>query len=175
MKLIVGLGNPGFRYRNTRHNIGFLIIDNFKKTDRSASGRNVVLLKPQLFMNNSGIAVKKAVGKFNVPPEDVLVVCDDINLALGIIRLRPRGSAGGHGGLKSIIKEMATEGFNRLRVGIGSGREGTLKDYVLSKFEPDEKKDLKEAVGRAAEAVHVWVEEGIEAAMNKFNVKNKER
>lgn len=185
--MIVGLGNPGLRYRHTRHNIGFLAVDNFAKIKKAGvnkkgfhslfgkieiNGEEAVLLKPQTYMNNSGAAVAEAVEKFAVGPEDILVICDDINLRLGIIRLRPKGSAGGQKGLKSIIKELNSEDFNRLRIGIGYGQGRDLTDYVLSGFRAGEKRFLKEVLGNSADAISVWLEEGIEAAMNKFNVKN---
>lgn len=172
MKLICGLGNPGLRYKNTRHNVGFLTIDNFVKINKGrVDNKEIFLLKPQVFMNNSGAAVREAVKKFDIELKDILIVCDDINLELGTIRFRAKGSAGGHRGLKSIIEELNTENFNRLRIGIGSDSNTALRDYVLSKFRADEKKLLKEVVNKAAEAIPVWVEEGIEAAMNGFNKK----
>jgi peptidyl-tRNA hydrolase, PTH1 family len=173
MKLIVGLGNPGLRYRNTRHNIGFILVDSFNKSSKGKIGKKVALLKPQFFMNNSGIAVKKAMEKFGGEPADILVICDDINLELGMIRFRAQGSAGGHRGLKSIIERLSTENFNRLRIGIGATKSGVLKDYVLSRFESSERKKLKEVIDKATEAVGVWIEEGIETAMNSYNTKNR--
>jgi len=188
MKLICGLGNPGLRYKNTRHNVGFLVLDNFAKKNKVKIGKKgfnslfgrmgadteeVLLLKPQTFMNNSGEAVKAAVTNFNVGPSDILVICDDINLEFGIIRFRAKGSSGGHKGLKSIIERLHDEDFNRLRIGIGSKRDGILTDYVLSGFKASEKKHLlKEVVEKAAEALDVWIKDGIEPAMNRFNEKN---
>lgn len=173
MKLVCGLGNPGLKYKDTRHNIGYLAIDNFvKKSGKKLSG-DIVLLKPQLFMNNSGAALAKSIDRLKVGIEDILIVCDDINLELGVIRFRSGGSAGGHKGLQSIIEELGTEDFNRLRIGIGVAKDTVLKDYVLSKFETGERKTLKVVLDRASEAVNVWIEEGIEAAMNKFNEKNR--
>ncbi|MDD5449675.1 MAG: aminoacyl-tRNA hydrolase [Candidatus Omnitrophica bacterium] len=174
MKLICGLGNPGLKYRDTRHNIGYLVIDSFAKINKPIkSSDQVVLLKPRQFMNNSGVVIKQAVKKLNVPLKDILVVCDDVNLELGIIRFRAGGSAGGHNGLKSIIETLGTDGFNRLRIGIGAAAGNkALRDYVLSVFERDEKQLLREAVDKAALAIKVWAGEGIEAAMNKFNTKN---
>lgn len=171
MKLIVGLGNPGLKYKNTRHNIGFLIIDKFAKINKA--GKKTTLLKPKVFMNNSGVAVKTAVDRLRIGLDDILIVCDDINLELGIIRFRAKGSAGGHKGLRSIIENLNTENFNRLRIGISSDKKRGLRDYVLSRFNPDEKIVLKEVVNRAGEAIGVWAEEGIETAMNRFNMKNK--
>ncbi len=172
MKLIIGLGNPGFKYRKTRHNVGFLAVDNFGKKKKSP--KETVLLKPQLFMNNSGVAIAKAIRKFKVGVRDVLVVCDDINLVLGVIRFRSSGSAGGHKGLQSIIDELGAGDFNRLRIGIGVDKGAVLRDYVLSKFTLGERKVLQGVLDRSAEAINIWLEEGIEAAMNKFNTKNSE-
>lgn len=172
MKLIIGLGNPGLKYRKTRHNVGFLAVDSFSKKNKRRLKKETVLLKPQLFMNNSGVAVAKAVRKFRVGVRDVLVVCDDINLALGVIRFRSSGSAGGHKGLQSIIDELGAGDFNRLRIGIGVDKGAVLRDYVLSKFTSGEKGILQEVLDRSAEAIGVWIEDGIEAAMNKYNEKN---
>jgi len=172
VKLICGLGNPGLKYKNTRHNIGFLIVDNFAKKNKNKSTKDVVLLKPRCFMNNSGAAVKEALRRPNIELSDILIICDDINLELGIIRFRAAGRAGGHRGLKSIIEELGTENFNRLRIGIGSDRNTVLKDYVLSRFRADEKRILKEVIDKAAEAAGIWAQEGIEAAMNRYNTKN---
>ena len=186
MKLIVGLGNPGLRYRNTRHNAGFLAVDNFAKAnkvkiDRKRFGslfhkmvfnkEEILLLKPQTFMNNSGEAVKAVVSDFAVSLNDILVVCDDINLELGIIRFRAQGSSGGHKGLKSVIEKLDNKNFNRLRIGIGAKSRGTLTEHVLSGFRPEEKKSLKEIVRISAYAIEVWIRDGIEASMNEFNIK----
>lgn len=180
--MIVGLGNPGLKYKNTRHNIGFLALDSFAKKNRikinkksfcSLFARNggLAFLKPHTFMNNSGDAVSAAASKFGVEGKDILVVCDDINLPLGTVRLRPQGSAGGHKGLISIIDKLGTSSFNRLRIGIASEGRGSanLKDFVLSGFVSGEKKAVKETVARAAAAIETWTEKGINTAMNKFN------
>jgi PTH1 family peptidyl-tRNA hydrolase len=176
VKLIIGLGNAGLAYRNTRHNIGFRVVDNFIKANRPKIAKDIVLLKPDQFMNNSGAAVKKAVKKWNADLKDVLIICDDANLELGVIRFRAAGSAGGHKGLGSIIAALGTENFNRLRIGIGADKSAVLRDYVLSRFTASEKRLLGEVIDKAAEAVGVWIQEGIETAMNKYNTKNiKER
>ena len=187
MKLIVGLGNPGLRYKNTRHNIGFLILDNFAKVNKvkiNKKGFNslfnkmvfnkeeVMLLKPQTFMNNSGEAVKAVVNNLGVSLNDILIVCDDINLGLGIKRFRAEGSSGGHKGLKSVIEKLNSKYFNRLRIGIGVEKSTTLTDYVLSGFRSNEKRLLKEIIKTASTAIGVWINGGIEASMNKFNIKN---
>lgn len=189
MKLIVGLGNPGLRYKNTRHNIGFLAVDNFAKvngtkiTKRESNslfaksvvdGEECLLLKPQTFMNNSGSAVKPFVNKFGIDLNDILVICDDVNLTLGIIRFRPKGSSGGHKGLRSVIEKLNTVAFNRLRIGVGYERKDTLKDYVLSGFNDDEKKSVRDAINKTTYAIGVWISHGAETAMNRFNEKKKD-
>lgn len=173
MKLVCGLGNPGLKYKNTRHNIGFLVVDNFAKVNKfKINKKELILLKPKTYMNNSGDAVKAAVDRLKIGLKDILIVCDDVNLKLGIIRLRASGRSGGHKGLKSIIERLHSENFNRLRIGIGLERNGMLKDYVLSGFKSAERPLLKKIINTATDAITVWAEEGIEAAMNKFNTKN---
>ena len=187
MKLIVGLGNPGFRYRNTRHNVGFLAIKelskklkvsiNKKKYDGvfgkgSFGMEEIVLFMPQTYMNLSGEAVKKLIRKINVKPEDLLVICDDFNLKLGFIRLKRQGSYGGHNGLESIIGSLGTEKFPRLRIGIG--QDTKLSDvvrFVLTSFKGDEKPALKEAIKEARDCAISWLGDGAETAMTKFNRK----
>jgi len=189
VKLIVGLGNPGLRYKNTRHNIGFLAVDNFakvngtkitKRESNSLFTKSVVdeekclLLKPQTFMNNSGSAVKLFVNKFGIDLNDILVICDDVNLTLGIIRFRPKGSSGGHKGLRSVIEKLNTVAFNRLRIGVGYERKDTLKDYVLSGFNANEKKSVRDAISKTTDAIGVWISHGVETTMNRFNEKKKD-
>lgn len=189
MKLVCGLGNPGLRYKNTRHNIGFLTVDTLARRHKvrigtrghaslfaraKVSGQDVCFLKPQTFMNNSGEALRAVAEKFGIDCRDILIVCDDIELRLGIIRLRARGSAGSHKGLVSVIDTLGTKGFNRLRIGVGRERTAVLRDYVLSGFKRGEKETVQAVVQRAADAIEVWVEEGVEAAMNRFNTKNVE-
>ena len=187
MKIVAGLGNPGAEYRNTRHNVGFLVIDRLatelgvsvgKRKFRSLigdgkhEGEGVLLMKPQTYMNLSGGAIREAVRFHGLAPSDVLVICDDVNLPLGRLRLRPDGSHGGQNGLKSIIADLGTDAFPRLRVGVGrpEGNAG-LKDYVLGKWERDEIPIMQEQVGRAAEAALCFLHEGIEAVMNRYNAK----
>jgi PTH1 family peptidyl-tRNA hydrolase len=182
--LIAGLGNPGKRYERTRHNVGFMVVDELAKrlkgdgklrrfeaeiTERSTKVGRLILLKPQTFMNSSGNAVAPAVRWYKVPWDHVLVVYDDLDLPFGRIRLRPSGSSGGHNGMESIIKSLGTEDFPRLRLGIGrTGRSGTI-GYVLSRFSREEEKQLKDYVRRAADAALRWHCEGIDVAMNEFN------
>jgi PTH1 family peptidyl-tRNA hydrolase len=182
MKAIVGLGNPGREYAGTRHNIGFDVIDEVARRWnvrlrpwKSAadlvvvSGRSAVLVEPQTFMNLSGDAVGRVTAFHKLEEADVLVVVDEVQLPLGRIRLRRSGSAGGHNGLKSIIEHIGT-GFPRLRIGVGRGDpKWDLADHVLSRFGREEREAVAEAVNRAADAVEMFVDEGLDAAMNRFN------
>ncbi|MEW6358888.1 MAG: aminoacyl-tRNA hydrolase [Planctomycetota bacterium] len=184
MKIIAGLGNPGREYENTRHNIGFRVVDElsrrydlpcdqkkFKSLFGSGriGGEKIVLLKPQTYMNLSGEAVRAAMGFFEIPLEGLLVVCDDFHLPLGGLRARRGGSSGGQKGILSIIEMLGTDQFPRLRVGIGDHIHGDPKDFVLSPFKKDERDAVQEAVLRAADAVETWVRRGIEVCMNEFN------
>ncbi len=182
--MVVGLGNPGREYADTRHNVGFRVIDllaeklkivvskrKFKARfgwGRSA-GKKLMLLKPWQFMNNSGPAVAEAMAFYKLGTGDLLLVCDDIALALGVIRLRKKGSAGGHNGLADVIEKLGTENFNRLRVGIGLDKSSSSVDYVLARPADDERPLLQEMIDKAAEAVICWVQYGIEVASNRFS------
>jgi PTH1 family peptidyl-tRNA hydrolase len=184
-RLIVGIGNPGPEYAKTRHNVGFRVLDalakrlNVSKQEARFRGVYAVaqigdlkvgLLKPLTYVNLSGQAVSEAVKQLNLQPEQILVVLDDAQLPLGKLRMRPKGSSGGHKGLQSIIDALQTEEIPRLRVGIGSPPEGVdMVTFVLSPFEDDEELVIGEAVKRAADAAIVWATEGINAAMQKFN------
>jgi PTH1 family peptidyl-tRNA hydrolase len=185
MKVVCGLGNPGDRYRLTRHNVGYRVVDLLADRWEVSKGRArdgaatvevvrdepvgpVLLVKPLRFMNRSGAPVRAALRNVNAGPEaDLLVVADDVDLPLGKIRLRRGGSAGGHNGLRDIIEALGTDQFPRLRVGIG--RNGETVDHVLSTFSRDEEELADEAIATAADAVERWLAEGIEAAMNAFN------
>jgi len=185
VKLIVGLGNPGRRYQATRHNIGFAVADELARRANVAfehgranalTGRcglgpaSVLLVKPLTMMNLSGEAVAGLAQFFKVDAPDILVVADDVNLPLGRLRVRARGSAGGHNGFRSIIGMLGTEEFPRLRVGVGRGDpRRDLADHVLARFDDDERPDVEASVARAADAVDVFIAEGIEAAMNRYN------
>jgi len=187
MKLIIGLGNPGRRYRGTRHNVGGEVVSHlarrlgialreeagFSAVGRgSIGGTRVLLARPQTFVNVSGAAVLELCRRHRVAPRDIIVVADDLDLPLGRIRLRRGGSAGGHNGLKSIIDALGTTEFPRLRVGIGRPPEGVdPADYVLARFRPEEQPVVAEALERAAQALEAAVTEGIAAAMNRFNTK----
>jgi PTH1 family peptidyl-tRNA hydrolase len=186
MKVICGLGNPGERYLFTRHNVGFRVVDLL--ADRwglTGAGRvkdgtarletalpepigRVLLVKPLRFMNLSGSALRAALRNTDVDPAiDLLVICDDIDLPLGKVRLRRSGSAGGHNGLRDIIAALGTDEFNRLRVGIG--RAGDPVDHVLATFKPGEKTLASEAIATGADAAERWLRDGIDGAMNEFN------
>jgi len=186
MKVICGLGNPGDRYRTTRHNVGFRVVDLL--ADRwglTGAGRvkegsarlevqlpdpigAVMLVKPMRFMNQSGSALRAALRQTDADPAtDLLVVTDDVDLELGRLRLRRSGSAGGHNGLRDIIAALGTDEFSRLRVGIG--RNGETVDHVLATFKPGERTLATDAVAVAADAAERWLREGIDVAMNEFN------
>ena len=184
MKIVVGLGNPGSQYAQTRHNIGWMVLD--RLADRAGwSGRgrqrdaanvvmgrfrglDVTLVKPLTYMNDSGLAVRKTLVRDRAPLTDLLIVADDFALPFGKLRFREAGSHGGHNGLRSIVDELGTEKFSRLRVGIGDpNRRGA--DHVLSTFAPDERQRLDELVDAAADAVEEWAREGTNKAANRFN------
>ncbi|WP_148598728.1 aminoacyl-tRNA hydrolase [Aquisphaera giovannonii] len=184
MKLVVGLGNPGNKYAATRHNIGFELIDRLAAAGLGASFsrkfegqlaeseidyRRVLLLKPETFMNLSGRSVGQALRFYKLEPADLLVVCDDLNLPVGKIRIRPGGSDGGQKGLRDINAHLGTEQYARIRIGIGDNGEQDAADYVLSRFRPAERAAIDDALILASQAVAVWVAQGTEAAMNRFN------
>lgn len=184
MKLVVGIGNPGPRYRRTRHNLGMRVVERLAADegiplrrrrfdalvgDGRLAGARVLLVKPQSYVNLTGSAVAPLARWHRCPPQDLLVVCDDMSLGPGRLRLRRRGSSGGHNGLASIIESLGTEEFPRLRVGIGRSAHGDPVAHVLGAFEPDEEPAIEQAVARAADAVRTWLARGIEAAMNDFN------
>jgi len=185
--MIVGLGNVGHEYEETRHNVGFMVADEvslrlrkrfspgkgeYYVTEFSHGGEEALLLKPTTFMNNSGVAVKDAVDRFGIQLEDLLVVYDDFNIPFPQLRLRKSGSDGGHNGVNSIIYHLNSDDFPRLRCGIGTeevvvGRD--MSDFVLSEFAADEIPEVKKMVKNAADAVFVFISGGIETAMNRFN------
>lgn len=185
MQIIVGLGNPGDRHRDSRHNLGFRCVDLMSRrweipfSERRAKailaigrrqGRDVVLAKPRTFMNNSGEAVSYLIDRFGVPPSDFLIIYDDWELALGRIRIRTQGTGGTHNGMRSIISALQTQEIPRLRVGIGHPPLGQETiPYVLGRFSKDESDSVSRSVGLVAEAVECLLEENIDAAMNRFN------
>lgn len=185
MKLIVGLGNPGSRYAGTRHNVGFEVADQIAAdlSEKFSPGKGpfyiakarhndhrIVLIKPTTYMNRSGDAVQQALHWFKTSPENCLVCYDDLDLPAGTIRLRPQGSAGGHNGVKDIIRTLGTDRFPRLRIGIGNDIPGESQvSYVLSKFSTDQRDIIDKAVETAADAALYFVTDGIDQAMNRFN------
>ena len=186
MYIIAGLGNPGGKYEKTKHNMGFQVIDlladkyhiemNQKKHKAICGtgiieGVKVLLLKPQTFMNLSGESIREAVDFYKIDPEtELIVIYDDISLAPGHLRIRKKGSAGGHNGIKNIIQHLGTQVFPRIRVGVGEKPEGwDLADYVLSGFSKEDEAPVRDARGRAVEAVAVMLTDGPEKAMNEFN------
>lgn len=188
--LVVGLGNPGKKYENTRHNTGFLVMDTLCREhsvscDRSRfraltgeavlGGKRVLLLKPQTFMNLSGEAVREAAAFYKIPPERVLVIFDDISLPVGTLRIRAKGSAGGQNGVKNIIAQLGSEQFPRIKVGIGGKPhpDYDLADWVLSSFRPEEQEAMQDAAKRASAAVSELIEHGVPSAVQKYNGKGK--
>lgn len=184
LRVVVGLGNPGARYRETRHNLGFRVVELLARR-RSvelsrlecnalvAEAGGILLVLPQTYMNRSGYAVRCLAERHGFAPEDVLLVYDDVALPLGRLRLRQGGSPGGHRGVESVVENLRTDAVPRLRLGC-AGEDGPpggeeLVDYVLSPFRPDEEKASAEMVERAADACEAWLDHGIEAAMNRYN------
>lgn len=186
MKVLVGLGNPGKKYEGTRHNVGFDVVAELacrhgsskpkvkfeaEIAELSVAGERLLLVAPQTFMNASGRSVRQVADFFQVIANDLLVVCDDINLPLGQLRIRRSGSSGGQKGLENIIQHMGTQAVPRLRIGIDRPEPGRdPADYVLERFRKSEQDAVEKAVRTAAEAVDTWVSEGIDKAMNRFNI-----
>lgn len=189
--MVVGLGNPGLRYQNTRHNVGFLVVEAFARAcqigfrEKSevyqmGSGRidhqDILIAKPRTFMNQSGTAVKQLLEKTGVDPSHLMVVHDEIDLALGRIQVKAKGGHGGHRGILSIISALKTDQFYRLRVGVGRPPEGQdPAEYVLHPFRSEDHSLLDEVVQRSVEAIRCFLLEGPQKAMNRYNVKEKER
>lgn len=184
--LIVGLGNPGDQYENTRHNVGWRALDELAEIANvpvqklkykaltntcTVSGAKALLMKPITYMNLSGEAVGEAARFFKIPPERVLVLSDDVSLPVGKLRIRKSGSAGGHNGLKSIIQHLGTDQFPRVKIGVGGKPhpDYDMADWVLGKFSPEDKKTIDEMVQKAAKAAAYYIEEGPDKAMGKFN------
>lgn len=184
--LVVGLGNPGPKYEWTRHNMGFLVIDElaeresipvqrlkFKALTNTAviGGKSVLLMKPTTYMNLSGEAVGQAARFYKIPPERVLVISDDVALPQGKLRVRRSGSAGGHNGLKNIIAHLGSDQFPRVKVGVGGKPhpDSDMADWVLSPFTGQDRKAMEEAIARAADAVTLLLDKGVDQAMAKFN------
>jgi PTH1 family peptidyl-tRNA hydrolase len=184
MKIVVGLGNPGKKYDGTRHNVGYAVVDALAEGPGVSSFQSrfaaqlaemrdgdekILLLKPETFMNLSGQAVRQAVDFYQVTPADLLVVCDDINLPLGKLRFRARGTHGGHNGLRDIQNHLGTTEYQRLRIGVDAPPEAGAVDHVLGRFRPSEKPIIAEAIETAVEGAMLWIREGIGACMNQYN------
>ena len=190
MYLIAGLGNPTREYEKTRHNVGFEAIDIL--ADKAGTtvtekkhkalygkgyigGQKVILAKPQTYMNLSGESIREIADFYKIEPENIIILCDDINLSEGQLRIRLKGSAGGHNGLKNIISHLGTQEFPRIRIGVGEKPRGMdLADYVLGRFPKEQQAVMEEAYRDAADAACMMIEDGADAAMNHYNRKNKE-
>ena len=188
MIVIAGLGNTGKKYENTRHNMGFLTIDRIAEKndikvnkikhralvgDGFISGHKVLLVKPQTYMNLSGESLREVMNYYNVDIEDLIVIYDDFDIETGSLRIRKKGSAGSHNGMKSVIYQLKNDGFPRVRVGIGKSGSLDWKDFVLGKVGGAESDAISQAISNAADAVECMISEGIDIAMNKYNKKKK--
>ena len=184
MKIVVGLGNPGNQYKDTRHNIGFLVVDELARRWNTPSWKRrydaevsehraigpVLLVKPQTFMNLSGNSVREAAKFYKTPSTDIVVIHDDLDLPAGRLRIRERGGSGGHRGIESMLSQLGADDFVRVRFGVGRPPEGwESADYVLGRFAPDEQALIKEAIDKAADAVEAILKEETAPAMNRFN------
>ena len=193
MKLIIGLGNPGRIYAHSRHNIGFMCLNHFARTQGirldkkqgqartgtgEVAGYKVILARPQTYMNLSGESVSRLVKRFKVDLDDLIIIHDDLDLPLGKIRIRHGGGSGGHKGIDSIVTHLESQDFTRIRVGIGrpatvegsaEDKEADVIDYVLSDFTPEEKQAIAQVIPKVSEAIHCLLSEGLTAAMNKYN------
>lgn len=183
MKVVVGLGNPGRQYASTRHNVGFAVVDTLaagpgggpfrgrfqgQVAELTDGGESLLLVKPETYMNLSGQAVRQVADFYKLSPADLLVVCDDFALPLGKLRVRAKGTHGGHNGLRSIQDHLGTTEYARLRVGVGGPKDDAV-DHVLGRFRPAERPVIDDAVIKAAQAVLVWAHQGVQACMNRFN------
>jgi PTH1 family peptidyl-tRNA hydrolase len=186
MKVVVGLGNPGNKYAHTRHNVGFEVVDYLIEGERRGlsspwkksqgswvaelveDSEKLLLVKPQSYMNCSGRSVRELVDFYQLPLEELLVVCDDISLPLGKLRVRARGTHGGHNGLRDIQQHLGTTEYSRLRVGVGAPDYDAI-DHVLGAFRPSERPVIKDAIARAAQAVLFWAANSVQACMNRYN------
>ncbi len=188
MYIIVGLGNPGKKYENTRHNIGFIAIDYFAEKynikinkikhkalmgEGTIGGEKVILVKPQTFMNLSGESIREVMSYYKVPIENLVVIYDDIDIDVGNVRIRKKGSAGTHNGMKSVIYQLKEDNFPRVRIGVGKDEKIPLMNFVLSAFPKDEMKLLEDAVDRTSKILVSIIEENIDLAMNKYNQRIK--
>lgn len=184
MYVIAGLGNPGKKYEATKHNIGFMTLDYLGEKNQiqinkikhkalvgkgQISGQKVLLVKPQTFMNLSGNSIREVMAFYDVPVEKLIVIYDDIDIPMGSLRIRKKGSAGTHNGMKSIIYDIQSDEFPRVRIGIGNERKGDLANYVIGKFQKEHIKIMEEAVKNAAESIECLLEKGIDIAMGTYN------
>lgn len=182
--LIAGLGNPGSRYVDTRHNLGFMVADELARQlpggnwrerfqasyqEQEHNGKRLIIVRPLTYMNNSGQAIGQLARWYHVPLVRLLVIYDELDLPYGRIRIRPSGSAGGHNGMSSIVRALGSDQFPRLRIGVSRPVSGSTVDYVLSRFSSTERAELPELVSLAADAALAWLDDGIEAAMNEYN------
>ena len=183
MRVVVGLGNPGKQYQGTRHNVGFAVIEGLASGPAASrfqsrfqaqiaevmeGNEKVLLVKPETFMNLSGRAVRQVIDFYQVELTALLVVCDDINLPLGQLRIRSKGSHGGHNGLRDIQNHLGTQEYSRLRIGVGAGEEDLI-DHVLGRFRPSERPVIEDALSLAIQAVSIWVGQGVDVCMNRYN------
>ena len=188
MFVIAGLGNPGRKYENTRHNMGFLTVDRLAEkhnikvskikhkaliVDGIISGQRVLLVKPQTYMNLSGDSLREVMSYYNVDIQDLIVIYDDLDLETGALRIRKKGSAGSHNGMKSVVNQLQSQDFPRIRIGIGKSGGLDWKDFVTGKVGKQEGDILAETIARAADAVECILEKGIDRAMNEYNIKPK--
>ena len=188
MYVVVGLGNPGRKYEHTRHNVGFDIVDVLAQRNNitlarlrckavvgegTIAGQRVALALPQTYMNLSGESVREILSFYKEDPKHLIVIYDDIDIPMGTLRIRKKGSAGTHNGMRSILYQIGSENFPRVRIGIGGERRGDLADYVISGFSKEDREKIENAILRAADATACIVEKGIEAAMGEYNSKAK--
>lgn len=188
MYVIAGLGNPGKKYENTRHNMGFITIDRLAekhniKIDKlkfkalvgegRITGQKVLLVKPQTYMNLSGESIREVMQFYKLEPEELIVIYDDIDLELGALRIRKFGSAGTHNGMRSVVYQLKSDRFPRIRIGIGNQKKGDLADFVIGGFSKAEVPVMEETVMKAVSAIECMVEEDIDIAMNRYNTKKK--
>ena len=186
LHLIIGLGNPGRQYQDTRHNVGFMVLDRIAAASGSPFTSapkwqchiarppgGPLLVQPQTFMNLSGRAIQQLLAYHKWSPADMLVVYDDVSLPLGTLRFREAGSAGGHNGIRSILQHLGSDAFPRLKLGIGAAKPGTLVGHVLGKFSPEEQEPLENMLATAAEAVHVARSQGLALAANRYHTRPK--
>ncbi len=190
MKAIIGLGNPGKDYQRTRHNLGFMAVDEIAKSlnvnltkikfksvyaDINYKGEKILLVKPQTYMNNSGEAVRDLMNFYKLNPEDIIVIYDDVDIEFAGVRVRMKGSGGSHNGMKSIITQIKSDQFPRIRVGVGKKHQSQdLANFVLSAFSKDEMDEIEIAIKNAGEAALTFVSKGIDIAMNAYNIRKKD-